>query len=480
MNILENLPKNVEESFEKVLKNSDKNLLYFTYTSFLFSNILGLIYGKFTLSIWASIFLTISFIFIQKFFESRFIKNVLISPLWGAWVTLIISISEGLLEMQFLYFIYLFTLITYRSKIMIIIGSSLTIFYNTIIYLFILNNFQFGDFIKQNFLNSENLSFENYFWTSFWYIIAAFVAIWLSEMLKKRTLNNLLISYKQERELKLFEKNKRFAEEISKGNFSFEYIEDKNDELGKTLNSMRKNLNFVLEKEKKEKVINEFINKGVKKINSILRMNYNNLEEFSYEVISELIHYLKANQGAIFIVEDKNPDDIYLSLKSMYAYERRKYLDKKIKIGEGLIGTMYLEKKFIYLTEIPKNYIKIKSGIGKASPRALVVSPLIHNKEIIGILEIASFNKFTKQEIKLIKLVSEYIAAAIISTKIKQKTEKLLIKSNQLTEEMKEKEEELKQNMEELETTQEKSQIVIDYLSNILEKNNIKYKKEFF
>ncbi|OQY00117.1 MAG: hypothetical protein B6I24_00505 [Bacteroidetes bacterium 4572_128] len=141
---------------------------------------------------------------------------------------------------------------------------------------------------------------------------------------------------------------------------------------------------------------------------------------------------------------------------------------------------MYLEKKFIYLTEIPKNYIKIKSGIGKASPRALVVSPLIHNKEIIGILEIASFDKFTKQEIKLIKLVSEYIAAAIISTKIKQKTEKLLIKSNKLTEEMQEKEEELRQNMEELETTQEESQRVIDYLSDILKKNNIKYKKEFF
>ncbi|OQY00116.1 MAG: hypothetical protein B6I24_00500 [Bacteroidetes bacterium 4572_128] len=312
MNILENLPKNVEEAFEKVLKNSDKNLLYFTYTSFLFSNILGLIYGRFTLSIWVSIFLTISFIFIQKFFESRFIKNVLISPLWGAWVVLIISISGGLLEMQFLYFIYLFILIIYRSKIIIIIGSSMTIFYNTIIYLFILNDFQFSNFIKNNFLNSENLSYENYFWTSFWYIIAAFVAIWLSEMLKKRTVNNLLISYKQERELKLFEKNKCFAEEISNGNFSFNYKEDKKDELGKTLNSMRKNLNFVLEKEKKEKVINEFINKGVKKINSILRMNYNNLEEFSYKVISELIHYLKANQGAIFIVEDKNPDDIYL------------------------------------------------------------------------------------------------------------------------------------------------------------------------
>ena len=475
----QDLPENVQISLERVLKLSDKMLVYLSYLSFIFSNILGLIYNRFWLALIVSLFLLGAFVAVQKYLKQRKWKIFFIPIFWISWVILNIAISKGLPEMQFLFFIYLFVLVIYRNKIIILLSTSLILLYNIILYFFLLNDFPFNDLLQRNFLDIGQLSYENTFWSLFWYATAGLVTIWIAEILEKRTISSLLTAYKQDRHVYIFDKNKKFAEEISKGNFNIEYEAEENDDLGKALNLMKNNLKKILEIKEKEKIIKDFMNMGVTKIDAILRTLHENLEVFSYQVVAHLIDYLKANQGAIFIVNDNNKDDIHLSLKACYAYDRQKYINKKVEIGEGLIGTMYLEKKFLYLKELPKNYIYIKSGLGKSMPKSLVISPLIHNKEIVGILEIASFNEFKDYELDLIKVISKNIASTIISIKIRRQTENLLSQSNRLTSEMKEKEEELRQNMEELTTTQEENDRVIHYLHKLLDKNKIEYNNDY-
>jgi PAS domain S-box-containing protein len=138
-----------------------------------------------------------------------------------------------------------------------------------------------------------------------------------------------------------------------------------------------------------------------------------------------------------------------------YAYNRRKYLNKTIEIGEGLLGSCYYEKQPIYLKEIPEDYLEITSGLGQSNPRCLYILPLLTDNVILGMIEIASFNEFEKYQIDFVNKVSESIAATFVSVRLNMQTAKLLAESNRRTEEIAQQEEEMRQNLEEMQATQE-------------------------
>ena len=48
--------------------------------------------------------------------------------------------------------------------------------------------------------------------------------------------------------------------------------------------------------------------------------------------------------------ETDNEKDKYIELVSCFAYNRQKFIEKKIEIGVGLIGRSIQEKETIYIT----------------------------------------------------------------------------------------------------------------------------------
>ncbi|MFO7655959.1 MAG: GAF domain-containing protein [Bacteroidales bacterium] len=252
-----------------------------------------------------------------------------------------------------------------------------------------------------------------------------------------------------------------FSLEIGKGNFNtaFKPLSEE-DVLGHSLLEMRDELKKAAdenEKRKEEDNQRNWAAQGVAKFSDILRQSNDNLEDLSYEIISNMVKYTNSNQGGMFIVNDTDRDQIYLEMSACYAYDRKKFLTRKIESGEGLVGRCYQEKEKIFLTEIPGDYIKITSGLGDDNPKCLILIPLVYNDVIYGIIEIASFNIYRDFEIEFIERISESIAATISSTKANIQTTMLLEQSQQQAEEMASQEEEMRQNMEELRATQEQS-----------------------
>jgi len=253
-----------------------------------------------------------------------------------------------------------------------------------------------------------------------------------------------------------------YAIELADGNLDavFEPLSDE-DHFAGSLNKLKESLVHSRSEEDKRKNDDELRNwttNGVAKFNDLLRHDNDNIEKFSINVVKNLVGYLKANQGGLFLMEGEENQEKYLKLVAAYAFDREKYLKKQINIGEGLAGTVVLEKKTIFLKDIPDDYMSITSGMGGAKPRSLMIVPLIFNEEVTGVLELASFNEFQPHEIEFVENIAESTALTLNSVRLNVYTKVLLEESNERAEELAAQEEEMRQNLEELKATQEEMQ----------------------
>lgn len=254
------------------------------------------------------------------------------------------------------------------------------------------------------------------------------------------------------------QKASRFIKSIANGDYtaSWEGLNEENSALNQEnlsgdLIKMRDQMRKV--KEADEKRI--WSTEGLAKFSEVARNNQNNIEKLCNEVVQFLTKHLKAQQASLFLLHDAEGEDSFLQLTACYAFDRKKYINKKIEIGSGLIGQAYLEGQTILLTKIPQGYITITSGLGGASPTCLIIVPLKSNDRVEAVLEMASFTKFQPHEIEFLEKAGEVIASSISATKTNERTAKLLEESQQQAAAMREQEEELRQNMEEMQATQE-------------------------
>ncbi|QHT67585.1 PAS domain-containing protein [Rhodocytophaga rosea] len=242
-----------------------------------------------------------------------------------------------------------------------------------------------------------------------------------------------------------------FATSIGEGKLDVEFTPvSKQDVLGNVLIQMRDKLLHVSEESQQRSWVNE----GVAVFAEILR-SIHNIDELSHKIISQLVSYMNANQGGLFIVNNENTEDIHLELAACYAYQKKKHLKKRIDIGEGLVGQVYLEKDTIYMTDVPAEYVHITSGLGEATPRSILLVPIQVNDTFEGVIELASFQQMLPYQIQFIEKISENIASTIANAKINERTKHLLESSQRQAEQLRAQEEEMRQNMEELSAIQE-------------------------
>lgn len=238
--------------------------------------------------------------------------------------------------------------------------------------------------------------------------------------------------------------------DIQKGNFSADYQNNISYQgmLTQSLLLMRSTMEEVRAKEQQHIWLQE----GLAKFAELLRITDSDLRHLSEVVIGNLVKYLKANQGAIYILDDNSNA---LQMTACYAYERKKFVEQHIGLGEGLIGQCFMEKENIVISDIPQDYFKITSGLGSATPSMIAIIPIKTNSEVLGVVEIASFEVFKKHEIEFLEKVCQDIASSIGSVKTNQNIKLLLEKSKDTTQELLNQEEEMRQQMEELQATQE-------------------------
>ncbi|HJU23282.1 MAG TPA: response regulator, partial [Casimicrobiaceae bacterium] len=167
-------------------------------------------------------------------------------------------------------------------------------------------------------------------------------------------------------------------------------------------------------------------------------------------ILSELAPVVSA-QHALFYVMSTPADAPRLTLVASYGSKGQSALGSQLELGEGLVGQCAIEKSKILLTNVPQDYVKIFSGLGSSPPQNIFVLPIIFESQVKGVLELASFERFSPTHEQFLDQLTESIGIVINTIEANMRTEDLLAQSQSLATELQSRQQELQQTNQELE-----------------------------
>ncbi len=176
------------------------------------------------------------------------------------------------------------------------------------------------------------------------------------------------------------------------------------------------------------------------------------LAAVSNTILSELTPLVGAQYGAFYsMTRPSDGSEAMLQFQVGYGLEERKHLSTTFSLGEGLIGQCAKEKKRILLTEVPDDYVRINSGLGSATPRNIIVLPVLFEGSVRAVIELASFLSFSAIHQAFLDQLVESIGIVLNTIEANTFTEDLLKQSQIQTEELRIQQEELRESNEDLE-----------------------------
>jgi HAMP domain-containing protein/GAF domain-containing protein len=166
-------------------------------------------------------------------------------------------------------------------------------------------------------------------------------------------------------------------------------------------------------------------------------------------LLSELAPLVAAQHAVLYTLQAQG-GGTWLRLMSSYGYQERKNLSQEWAIGEGLVGQAAFEKQRILVSHVPYDYIQIVSGLGQATPRNLIVLPILFEGQVKAVIELATFEPFQGIHLTLLDQLAEGLGIVFNSIESAASTEALLQQSQSLANELKSQQEELQNTNAEL------------------------------
>lgn len=260
-----------------------------------------------------------------------------------------------------------------------------------------------------------------------------------------------------ENSIRSFKKAFDFVDFVARGSYHQAdvllppHIQEKNKS---TLMGALLNLSEKLKKSEETEMARKWVSEGLNQFYQIVRNNQHDLKLLADKATSFLSKYMESQQASLFLLKQEGGGE-YLELSAAFAFDRKKYVEKRVEIGVGLLGQTYLEGEAVLITELPNKYTSITSGLGDATPTCLLIIPFAYNEKIEAVFEIAGFKKYLSHQIEFLKKAGEFLASAIRGATDTIEMQRILQQSIEQSEILKAQEEELRQNMEELEATNE-------------------------
>ncbi len=173
-----------------------------------------------------------------------------------------------------------------------------------------------------------------------------------------------------------------------------------------------------IERQTEEQKLNDYADEKRKeddlKIQEVVERMLDNSTGKNVKTVSEKVFINISKEydivQGLFFVFDKSSEKFRPS--GRYAYYSQQE-PSEFSVGEGIAGQVAKDHKVLNINNLPDNYITILSGLGSSSPKHLLIIPFVLNGEAIGIMELASFQRFDSNAEAVFQLFAEQFATKI-------------------------------------------------------------------
>lgn len=252
-----------------------------------------------------------------------------------------------------------------------------------------------------------------------------------------------------------------FARKIKEGDFGSDYAPiSQHDTLGHNLMHMRQSLvkaNEERERRKAEDRRKNWISQGINMFAVLLRDNNDNLQRLSSGIITKLVDYVGAQAGAVYMVEGDAATGERLRLAASCGFPKEQLGRATVEPNEGVVGRCLLERRPIFIDDVPADYPVVGSGLGKTRPSCVYAAPLIINEELVSIVLVESLRPLDDYQVAFVDTVGVPIASALSMVRVNMRTAHLLEESRQQAVELQQQETEMRQNMVEMAAAHEET-----------------------
>ncbi|WP_172200761.1 CHASE3 domain-containing protein [Saccharibacillus qingshengii] len=141
----------------------------------------------------------------------------------------------------------------------------------------------------------------------------------------------------------------------------------------------------------------------------------------------------------------------------------------QIRFGEGLVGRCAGEGRTLHLTQVPPDYVKISSALGRSESAEVLLIPVMYNGVVKAVVEWASSTPFARSEIERLQRKAELLGSTLQTIEARQEIERLYRESQSLNEELQVQSEEMQVQSEELQVQSQELMTQRDELESINE-----------
>jgi hypothetical protein len=247
-----------------------------------------------------------------------------------------------------------------------------------------------------------------------------------------------------------------FSRSMARGNFSMHYEKlSSEDELGEALNMLKASFMDSIkdsESRRREEENQTWVAQGLARFSTLFREAEDNLKDLSTQLMKELVNYTEADAGALFISRDEEGEgEAVLEMSGTFAFDREKEISRSFRFGEGLVGRAAVEKELIYLSDLPEDYMKIRSGLGEDVPSSILLVPVLLDQQVMGVMELASLGEMPSHQIEFIRQLADALATTLAKVKANLRTRKLFEQTKKQAEALASQEKVYRENMVQLE-----------------------------